>query len=168
MRVHRHPLDGALRVVERFIEERGRDLHRERRSHQSQMGHASGCLLGRLQGSERTEAVAHQSGLSHPGGIEQGQHKVCCFFHTARGRAGAVTVSRQVGCQHIPAVMGEPAALQDPDAVCVEHAVQHHHGGLCGVEGFAAGVAIGAVAVDGQFHGVRLFNLIFRRPEARA
>jgi hypothetical protein len=45
--------------------------------------------------------------------------------------------------QHVPAVVGQVAALQNPHAVVVEHAVDEDDGGLGGIERFAAGVAVG-------------------------
>ena len=74
-------------------------------------------------------------------------------------------VAGQVHRQHVPAVVGQIAALQRPDAVVVDDAVDEDDGGFGGIEGLAAGVAVGAGAVDLQY---MVRPLPFRRPSARA
>src|SRR5690606_30977329 len=64
-----------------------------------------------------------------------------------------LAVARQVHRQHVPAVVGQVAALQGPDAVVVEHTVDEDDRGLGGIERFAAGVAVSGGVVDGQIHG---------------
>src|SRR6218665_2969650 len=68
----------------------------------------------------------------------------------------------QVHSQHVPAMVGEVAALQAPDAVVVEHAVDHDDGGLGRIERLAAGVAIGLGAVDEDVHHAPAFPAALR------
>jgi hypothetical protein len=54
----------------------------------------------------------------------------------------------QIDGQHVPAVIGHIAALQRPDAVIAEHAVDENGRGLGRVEGLAAGVGVDVCVVD--------------------
>ena len=61
------------------------------------------------------------------------------------------------GCAPSYATSEQVAALQNPNAVVVEHAVDHDHRGLCGVECFAACVRISFIRGrvgwgEGEFH----------------
>ena len=96
--------------------------------------------------------MAHQRGFLHTQGVQQGGDKSGGFLHRLRCFTRTFAVARQVGRQHVPAVVGEVACLQNPDAVVIEHAMDEDHGGLGGIKRFAAGVAISCVAVDGEVH----------------
>src|SRR6185312_5150409 len=83
------------------------------------------------------------------------------FLDRTRWRAAAAAMAWQIECEHVPAVVREPAALQNPDAVVVQHAVDEHHGRLCRVEVLAAGVAVGGMAVDMKLHHAPAFTSAF-------
>ena len=140
--------DRLHRVVQRGLEQHRRHLHREGRAHQHQMADALLRLRRRFQRNQRAAAVADQRRLFHAGGVQQRGDEVGRFLDAGGRLAGAPAVAGQVDRQHVPAVVGQVAGLQDPDAVVVEHAVDEDDGGLGRVEGLAAGVAVGLGAVD--------------------
>ena len=53
-------------------------------------------------------------------------------------------------------MVGQIAALQAPDTVVVQRAVDQHHGGKLGPEGFAGGVSVQRGIIDGDQHGAVL------------
>ena len=76
------------------------------------------------------------------GRIHELPDEISRSFHTGRGLAAAFAVPGQVDGPHIPAVMGQVSALQDPDAVVVEHAVDENDMGLARHMGAATGINI--------------------------
>ena len=102
-----------------------------------------------FQRDQRAPAVAHQRRLRrrrrHPAAPTT---KPAASSTLAGGSPSLLQWPGRSTRQHVPAVVREVAGLQDPHAVVVEHAVDEDHGGLGGIEGLAAGVAVGRVAVD--------------------
>ena len=143
---------GLEGFVLRGLQQRRRDFHGESRAHQHQLADAFRRAAGRFQRNQRAVAVAHQNGLLQPGGVHQGQYKVGGFFHRGGRRASAAAMAGQVQRQHVEAVVGQVAALQNPDTVVVQGAVDEDDAGFGGIKRLAAGVAVGAVAVDGVVH----------------
>ena len=84
--------------------------------------------------------------------VQQRGHRVGGLLHAGRGLAAAAAVAGQVDGQHVPAVVGQRAGLQNPHAVVVQHAVDEHGGGLRRVEGFAAGVGVQRVFTKWNVH----------------
>jgi hypothetical protein len=88
--------------------------------------------------------------------LQQQLDPVGQVFDRRQRLARAAAMAGQIDRQHAEAVMGEPAALQAPDAVVVLRAVDEHDAGQGGVEGLAAGVGVGGPAVEFDLHGIRL------------
>ena len=106
------------------------------------MAHAWAKLRRSFQCNQAAPAVANQGRLLQASGIHELGDGVCCGFHAVRGSAVAAAVAGQIYGQHIPAVVGQIAALQRPDAVVAEHAVNQDGGGLGGIKRPAAGVGV--------------------------
>jgi len=114
-----------------------------------------------LQRNQRAPAVPDQRRLFESKRVQQCGHRVGSLFHAGWRFAAAAAVAGQVDGQHIPAVVGQGAGLQDPHTVVVQHAVNEHGGGLCGVEGFAAGVGIQRLSVECNIHHAPALSVAF-------
>ncbi len=145
-------VDGGLLVAARGFQQRVGHLHRVGRAQQAQLADPLRRLVRGLQRDQRAHAVAEQRGLVHAGGVEQLQQPGGQLFDAGLGGALAAAVAGQVDGQHAKAVVGEVAALQRPHGVVVLRAVEEDDGGQGGVEGLAAGVAIGVHALHGEQH----------------
>ena len=101
---------------------------------------------------QRTPAVADQRGARYAGGIQQRGNEVSRRLDTGRRFAAAAAMAGQIDGQHVPAVVRQKTALQDPNAVVIEHTVNEDSGGLGSVKGLAAGVAVGGGAQNAELH----------------
>ena len=151
------------RLVERCVEQRGRHLHRKSGTHHDQMRHALTQLGRNLQRNQRAPAVADQRGSLHAQRIQQCFNKSCGRFNTGRRFARAAAMAGQIDGQHVPAVVSEVAALQNPDAVVIEHTMDKNHRGLGGVQRLAGGVNVALCAIDVDVHAqAPAFSAVFR------
>ena len=107
---------------------------------------------GSLQRNQGAKAVPHQHGFFQTCSGHQREDEIGRFFHRDRRIPCAAAVAGQIHSEHVPAVVGEVATLQNPDAVVIQHAMDEDKGGLGGIKRLAAGVAIGAVAVHVEIH----------------
>ena len=101
---------------------------------------------------QRTPAVADQRGARYAGGIQQCGDEVSRRLNAGRCFAAAAAMAGQIDGQHVPAVVRQKAALQYPNAVVIEHAVNEHRCRLGRVKGLAAGVAVGGRTQNAELH----------------
>mmetsp|Transcript_6441 Transcript_6441/g.26462 ORF Transcript_6441/g.26462 Transcript_6441/m.26462 type:complete len:358 (-) Transcript_6441:170-1243(-) len=125
-------------------------LHRVGGAHH----HEGAGARGGFQRDQRAHAVAHQRGLLRARNVQQPVQPGGDGLDTGQRQSGAAAVARQVHGQHAVAMVGAPAGQQGPDAVVVQRAVYEDDAGQGGVEGLAAGVGVGLVAVDDELHAV--------------
>ena len=144
---------GVMRALQPRRQQLRMDRHR--------LGDAAQCngahpvRVGRrgLQRQRRAHRMADQGGLRHTGGVQQGGDPVCLGLDAVERRALGLAVARQVDREHAAPVPGEIAGLQLPDRAVHAAAVQENDGVLRRIEIPAAGRAVDAPAVDGEFHG---------------
>ena len=97
----------------------------------------------RLQRDQRTPAVADQRGARYAGGIQQRGNEVSRRLNTGGCLPAAAAMAGQIDGQHVPAMVRQKAALQDPNAVVIEHTVDEDGRRLGRFKRLAAGVAVG-------------------------
>ena len=107
--------------------------------------------------------MAYQRGFLHAQRVQQGDNGVGGLFYCLWRVTGAFAVAGQVDGQHVVAMVGKVAALQNPDAVVVERAVNKNHGRAFGRKGLAPGVSVQIGVVDGNEH-VRILVKQRNRP----
>jgi len=166
-REHIDHADGLLWRAQCGVQQGGRDLHRIGRAHQHQVADARAQPGGRFHGDQTAPAVADQRGLPDACRIHELADEIRRCLHAGGRVTRAAAVARQVYGQHVPAVVGQVAALQSPDAVVAQHAVDEDGRGLGGVEGLAAGIGVDGVALNIDLHCWCLpcrLTLPFQRP----
>ena len=136
----------------RHGQQRRRHRHRERRAHHRQVAHTVGPRGGYFQRNQGTPAVPDERCFVHARGIQQCRHRQGGAFDRGGRITAAFAVTGQVDRQHIPAVVGQVAGLQNPHAVVVEHAVNEYRGGQRGVKSLAARVAESGVTMNVKLH----------------
>ena len=146
--------------MERGFQQGRRHLHGRCHPHQYQLRHPLRRPGGGLQGHQRAKAVPDQNRPGQAGSVHQRHNEVGRRLYRGWRLAGAAAVTRQIDGQHVPAVVGQVARLQNPDTVVVQHAMDKDDAGLGGIEGFAAGVAVAGLAIDGDEHGWGLGNWV--------
>ena len=92
--------------------------------------------------------MAYQGCAAQSGRIHQGANEARGLFDSLRGLTAASAMAGQIDGQDVPAVIGHIAALQCPDAVIAEHAVNENGRWLGRIEGLATGVGVDGSVVD--------------------
>ena len=149
---------GSVVVRLRGFQQRFRYRHRHRSADQRNLRHARGVPRCSFQCHQRAHAVADQRRLTEPRGIQHANDPVCQRADGIERMTCRLAVPGQVDRQRVPAVVGEIAALQRPDAVVVRCAVDEYDGGLCAVDALACGVDERARVVDNEIHFISFAN----------
>ena len=160
-----HHVECGMFVVAGGVEQTIGDRHRRGNADEAEQPGPVRMASAELESDERAHAVPHDGGARHLRRVEGAGAPVRHRRDARKRIAAGAPVSRQIERQHVVPVVGEVAALEDPDAVVQAASVDEDDAPLCGHERAATRVGEGAVSVDVQFHSEPfLLSVLFPLP----